>query len=62
MQVDRAVEVELWRRAQDRRDRTLTAGMESADAALVPLVLALARLSAQRDARVIEGLSAPAGA
>ena len=41
---------ELWRRRQDRRDASFAATVEGADAMLVPLALALARLSAQRDA------------
>ena len=45
-----ALDRELWRRRQDRREAGLAAKMTGADAMLVPLALALARLSAQRDA------------
>ncbi len=41
---------ELWRRRQDRRDVTAVHAVTPDDAPLVPLVLALARLAAQRDA------------
>jgi hypothetical protein len=40
----------LWSRRQDRRDATLAADAEADDLLLMPLVLALARLAAQRDA------------
>lgn len=43
---------ELWQRRNDRRETQLTASMPQADAMLAPLVLALARLAAQRDSRV----------
>ena len=43
---------ELWRRRQDRRDATI-GGEGAGDAMLLPLVLALARLGAQRDARAV---------
>lgn len=40
---------ELWRRRQARREQTSMRVADHADAELVPLVLALARLGAQRD-------------
>lgn len=41
---------ELWRRRQARREQMSMRVADHADAELVPLVLALARLGAQRDA------------
>ena len=45
------LESELWHRRQDRREAALTALMSKEDADLAPLIMALARLAAQRDAR-----------
>ena len=44
------LETELWSRRQDRRDAMMADDAVPADALLVPLILALARLGAQRDA------------
>lgn len=45
------LERELWRRRQDRRDAERADGLPEEDAAVIPLVLSLARLAAQRDVR-----------
>jgi hypothetical protein len=51
---------ELWRRRQDRREACLAGDLGNKDAMLLPLVLALARLAAQRDARgLARSLSQP---
>lgn len=42
---------ELRRRLEVQRAATIAEGFDEADALTVPLVLALARLAAQRDAR-----------
>ena len=42
---------ELWRRMQTKREVTLSGESSEFDRALVALVMSLARLSAQRDAR-----------
>lgn len=42
---------ELWLRRQARHAASIAADLDDADAVLIPLVLSLARLSAQRDAR-----------
>jgi hypothetical protein len=42
---------ELWLRSQARHAASIAADLDDADALLIPLVLSLARLSAQRDAR-----------
>jgi hypothetical protein len=47
-----ALEQQMWLRRQDRREADLIATMDQADAQLVPLILSLARLAAQRDAAV----------
>jgi len=43
----------LWSRRQSRHDCAVIQDVHAEDVLLVPLVLALARLSAQRDARII---------
>lgn len=45
------LEQELWTRRQERREKLAAEGMDEADAALVPLILSLARLAAHRDVR-----------
>lgn len=50
------VDYELWRRAQDRREQDLLEGLTAEQRLLAPLVLSLARLAAQRDAKSQEGL------
>lgn len=45
----------LWSRRQSRRDNVVINGVAGNEGLLVPLILALARLSAQRDARAIAG-------
>ena len=45
------LEDELWRRAQSRREAAMAADMSESDRLLLPLVLSLARLAAQRDVR-----------
>lgn len=47
----KTVDEELWLRAQARREDELGDGMVPADRLLLPLVLSLARLAAQRDAQ-----------
>ena len=42
---------ELWRRAQVRRERDMYPELSDEDRLLLPLVLSLARLAAQRDAK-----------
>lgn len=42
---------ELWLRSQARHAASIAASLDDADALLIPLVLSLARLGAQRDAR-----------
>lgn len=42
---------ELWLRRQARHAASIAVNLDDADALLIPLVLSLARLSAQRDAR-----------
>lgn len=42
---------ELWKRAQTRREAALAQGKPVEHQMLLPLVLSLARLAAQRDAR-----------
>lgn len=42
---------ELWMRRHDRLDKARAMSLSTNDALLAPLVLALARLAAQRDAR-----------
>jgi hypothetical protein len=46
-----ALERELWRRREDRRDAEIARDLSEEDAAVVPLVLCLARLAAHRDVR-----------
>jgi hypothetical protein len=43
---------ELWRRSQTRREAALYPDVSDEDRLLLPLVLSLARLAAQRDAKV----------
>lgn len=50
-------EHELWRRRQARREAQLATGLSETDTQLLPLVLALARLAAQRDACVLAQLT-----
>lgn len=45
------IEDELWRRAETRREATQHPDLPDDEALLLPLVLSLARLAAQRDAR-----------
>lgn len=52
-----ALDVELWRRAQTRREAVMTDGASEADQLLLPLVLSLARLTAQRDVRAAKAIS-----
>jgi hypothetical protein len=47
----RTIDEELWRRAEIRREADLYPEADPADRALLPLVLSLARLAAQRDAK-----------
>lgn len=47
-----SVDDELWRRAEARREASLYADLCDEDRLLLPLVLSLARLAAQRDARM----------
>lgn len=42
---------ELWRRAETRREAGLYPGASDEDRLLLPLILSLARLAAQRDAQ-----------
>jgi hypothetical protein len=44
---------ELWRRSQSRREAALHPDLSEDDGRLLPLVLSLARLAAQRDARAL---------
>lgn len=46
-----ALDDELWRRAQSRREAAMGADLSVADQMILPLVLSLARLAAQRDVR-----------
>ena len=50
---DTGLDAGLWTRRHDRRDEVRRATLPPVDAALAPLVLALARMAAQRDARRI---------
>lgn len=45
------LEEELWRRAQVRRELDLYPELSAEERLLLPLVLSLARLAAQRDAK-----------
>ena len=58
----KTLDAELWRRAQARREAVLGGGAPEADRLLLPLVLSLARLAAQRDARAGRTISTKAGA
>lgn len=49
------MDYELWRRAQDRREQDLLEELSAEQRLLAPLVLSLARLAAQRDAKDGEG-------
>jgi hypothetical protein len=57
----KTIDEELWLRAQARREDELGAGVSPADRLLLPLVLSLARLAAQRDARAHNVGSGAAG-
>jgi hypothetical protein len=46
-----AAAYEIWRRVQDHRDAERLGEISEADRLLAPLVLSLARLAAQREAR-----------
>ena len=46
-----STEEELWRRAEDRREAQLALGLTSFDQSLLALVMSMARLAAQREAR-----------
>ena len=50
---DVGLEAALWARRHGRRDRAQSADLSLEDTAVVPLVLSLARLAAQRDARLM---------
>lgn len=50
---DAGLDAGLWARRQSRHDHDRSAGLALDDAAIAPLILALARLAAQRDARRI---------
>lgn len=50
---DTGLDAGLWARRHDRRDEVRRAARPPMDAAVAPLVLALARMAAQRDARRI---------
>ncbi len=45
------IDEQLWRRAEGRREVTDYPDLPEDEALLLPLVLSLARLAAQRDAR-----------
>lgn len=47
----RSFDEELWRRSEQRRETALYPDLGDADRILLPLVLSLARLAAQRDAK-----------
>lgn len=51
------LDTELWSRRQDRRDVVMAGEVSADDAPLVPLLLALARLCAQRDAACVKALA-----
>lgn len=51
MALAKTVGEELWRRAQDRREAGMDQDGSQSDRMILPLVLSLARLAAQRDAR-----------
>lgn len=48
-----ALDLELWKRRQLRLDQAQAAAFPPEDAELIPLVLSLARLAAQRDAKLV---------
>ena len=48
-----SVEQELWRRAQRRREVALLDGSDSLEHGLLALLLSMARLAAQQDARAL---------
>jgi hypothetical protein len=48
-----SLDEELWRRAETRREADLYQDATPEDRLLLPLVLSLARLAAQRDARTL---------
>lgn len=50
---DDGLDAALWGRRHRRRDLAQSAALSPEDATIVPLVLSLARLAAQRDARLI---------
>ena len=51
MSSDSSTQYEIWRRVQVHRETELLAGACEADRLLTPLILSLARLAAQREAR-----------
>jgi len=51
MPMAKTLDEELWRRAESRREADLYPDADETDRALLPLVLSLARLAAQRDAK-----------
>jgi hypothetical protein len=51
------IEEELWRRAEARREANLYPDAAPSDRLLLPLVMSLARLAAQRDAKLIGGVA-----
>ena len=62
MSLAKTVDEELWRRAQARREAAMGEGASEPDQMLLPLVLSLARLAAQRDARASRAISPSTGA
>lgn len=46
----------VWRRVQEHREADLTQNVDGEHELLIPLVLSLARLAAQRDAMALVGL------
>lgn len=49
--MDNSLDYELWRRAETRREQALHPDLTPDQQLLMPLVLSLARLAAQRDAK-----------
>lgn len=50
IRLGRSLEEELWRRSETRREAHLYPDVGEEDRLLLPLILSLARLAAQRDA------------
>lgn len=53
------LDYELWRRAEDRREAATYAELTPEQRLLVPLVLSLARLAAQRDSHAAQSYREP---